>query len=650
MCSRSTRTEAAGDPRTWRSRIRRLVRGAATALLGLAAGAALPQSLESVLSPGPLTRAHAKWDADCSACHVRFDRAAQDGLCAGCHKPVGEDLRARTGFHGRLERKPCRDCHAEHKGREARIAGFDRSAFDHARTDFALRGAHQRTECTRCHLPSKPWRAAASACASCHAGNDAHRGALGTPCADCHTESAWKPARIDHDRTRFPLAGRHADADCAACHRDQRFRETPQQCHACHKKDDNGPRGHKGMFGEKCDRCHGTAGWKPARFDHDGTRFALRGRHRSAGCAECHVATPQRAKPPADCWSCHRKDDPHQESLGHDCGACHDERDWRGELRFDHGKSRFPLVGRHVTARCERCHPSKVFDTAPRECIGCHRKEDRHQGTLGEDCKACHTEREWRIVAGRFDHDRARFVLRNAHAAPALPCSACHRDLAGFRTTPTPCSGCHARDDRHETQLGTRCESCHDDRGWTVRAFDHARARFPLVGRHLATACRSCHASLRFKDAASDCAACHDKDDRHRLAFGHGCADCHNARAWALGEYDHERSASFKLEGAHRKVACDACHTKPAPAGQRVAPLATACVACHRGRDPHDGNFGTRCESCHQPESWKKVFGRPARTSQRSGEAFASSDHAAGGRARVVAHGNGPRTAQGDPS
>ena len=59
--------------------------------------AAVAQGLESALSPGPLARAHAKLEGECKSCHVRFDRAAQDGLCAGCHKEVGQDLRAHTG-------------------------------------------------------------------------------------------------------------------------------------------------------------------------------------------------------------------------------------------------------------------------------------------------------------------------------------------------------------------------------------------------------------------------------------------------------------------------------------------------------------------------------------------------------------------------
>ena len=28
----------------------------------------------------------------------------------------------------------------------------------------------------------------------------------------------WKPSRFDHDKSRFPLAGAHAEVKCADCH------------------------------------------------------------------------------------------------------------------------------------------------------------------------------------------------------------------------------------------------------------------------------------------------------------------------------------------------------------------------------------------------------------------------------------------------
>ena len=81
-------------------------------LLGAAAGA---QGIESIVAPGKLAQAHVKWEDDCSQCHVKFNRKAQDGLCMDCHKEVGADVRAHTGFHGKGKEQSCRACHTEQR-------------------------------------------------------------------------------------------------------------------------------------------------------------------------------------------------------------------------------------------------------------------------------------------------------------------------------------------------------------------------------------------------------------------------------------------------------------------------------------------------------------------------------------------------------
>jgi hypothetical protein len=591
--------------------LRALVLLAAVAM----AAAAHAQSLESVLAPGRLIQGHAKWEDECRACHVPFDRQAQDGLCMDCHKDIGQNMRARTGMHGRLKPQPCHDCHTDHKGRHARIAAFDTSRFDHAQTDFALRGKHRQADCAKCHEPARKYSAAATDCNACHRKDDVHKGSLGPKCADCHTENNWKEAKFDHGTTRFALTGKHADTKCDACHKVANFKDTPRTCIACHRKDDNAARGHQGRFGEKCESCHTDRAWKPSTFNHDtDTKYTLRGKHRSARCGDCHTAPLYKAKLASDCWSCHQKDDKHKESLGRDCGSCHTERDWKERAKFDHDRTDFPLLGRHAETTCDACHKSKVFNEAPTACVACHRQDDKHEGTLGTDCGACHGERDWKTTRGRFDHERTRFKLRNAHAAPTLKCSACHRDAKSFRPTPLDCYSCHRQDDKHEGQLGRQCESCHGDSSWKVARFDHTRTRFPLLGRHVVAGCKDCHRSARYQDAPRDCIGCHKKDDKHKQALGEKCESCHNARAWSLWDFDHDRRSRYRLDGAHRQVACAACHVKPAPAGQAYAPLPDTCAACHRKDDVHDGAFGARCEQCHVTERWKKVTNRVLRT------------------------------------
>jgi hypothetical protein len=550
-----------------------------------------------VLSPGPVIQGHAKHEDECRNCHIPFNRGAQNGLCLDCHKETAVDVKQEKGYHGRLKPQPCRACHTDHKGRSAKIATFDERAFDHGQTDFPLRGAHvsPKTACRSCHVPEKKYREAPARCIDCHAKKDVHKGRLGSACADCHTESNWKEARFDHDKTRFPLRGSHEPLKCESCHKDNRYKETPITCIGCHRKDDR----HKGRFSEKCDACHGNRDWKTIRFDHDSdTRYPLRGRHRSIKCESCHTGILYQEKLQTGCIACHRKDDKHKGTLGASCGDCHTERNWK-EARFDHNKTRFPLRGKHAPLKCESCHKSAVFKDAPTACVACHRKDDTHKGKLGEACGDCHTDRNWKDTT--FDHGKTRFPLLQSHAK--VKCESCHRD-ADYKRTPMDCYGCHRKDDEHEGQEGTKCESCHDAATWKKARFDHGRARFPLLGRHLVVDCAKCHATKRYKDAKSDCYACHDRDDVHKRRLGTRCESCHNARSWKSWDFNHDRQTKFPLDGAHRKVDCYACHRLPV---DKRATLPTSCVSCHGAEDVHDGAFGRQCEKCHVTESFKRI-------------------------------------------
>ncbi|MFZ2650720.1 MAG: cytochrome c3 family protein [Burkholderiaceae bacterium] len=512
------------------------------ALLGLCLGVsavAQAQGIESILAPGRLIQGHAKTEDNCNACHIKFDRNAQDGQCKVCHKEVGADMRNAAGYHGRLKPQACRICHTDHKGREAKIIVLNEKQFDHSLTDFGLRGKHQKTECSKCHVPEKKYRDAALECNACHRKDDVHKGGLGPKCADCHTEENWKETRFDHGKTRFALTGKHIDVKCVDCHKNNRYKDTVRTCVGCHKKDDK----HKGSLGEQCSECHNERGWKDRRT-------------------------------------------------------------------FDHDKTDFPLLGKHAKVQCKECHTSTKFKEAPKECIGCHRKDDKHERTLGEKCADCHSERDWKTTQGRFDHDRTKFKLRNSHAPDKVKCNACHKDLRSYRNTPLDCYSCHKKDDKHEGQQGRACEKCHNDSSWKVDNFDHARTRFALTGRHLFAKCKDCHVTPRHRDAPRECYACHKKDDKHKLKLGERCESCHSTRAWSVWDFDHDKRTPFRLDGAHRKITCEACHKDVAPKGKDAAPLAVNCIACHRRDDAHDGQFGVRCDQCHSTSDWKKIVNR----------------------------------------
>lgn len=564
----------------------------------LFASSAMTQNLESALMPGKVIQGHAKYEDDCSKCHVRFDRGAQSGLCQQCHQAVAIDVRAKRGHHGRIQSVPCSRCHSDHKGRTAQVVQLVENQFDHKLTDFPLRGKHLGMRCAQCHKAGIKHRDAPTLCSACHARDDPHKGRLGSKCESCHREQSWKDASFDHATTRLPLRGRHQKVACAECHDDKQYANAQADCQSCHRKDD----AHKGGFGAKCGDCHTEQGWKPSSFDHDrATRFPLRGRHAGAKCETCHRTSIATARLSQDCVACHRSDDVHKESLGARCQRCHNERGWKSAA-FDHGKdTRFPLRGRHRTITCQSCHVGSVTEKIGGACIDCHRKEDVHRGVLGEKCQQCHTEAKWKETS--FDHDRdTRFALLDRHRK--TQCRQCHQDQRYAVKPPNDCYGCHRADDRHRGQLGTDCAACHDARTWNQAKFDHAKSRFPLSGRHVKVPCKDCHSTSAFKDASVECVSCHAKQDVHKERLGSRCGQCHLAEAWKTVKFDHDRDTRYKLEGAHAKKPCTACHTKPM---QENVSVPTACVQCHRSDDVHFGSYGTRCDDCHRPTHWRQV-------------------------------------------
>ena len=305
-----------------------------------------------------------------------------------------------------------------------------------------------------------------------------HKGSLGPKCADCHTENDWKEAKFDHDKTRFALKGKHVDTKCVDCHKKGAdYKDAPRTCIGCHKKDDDGSKGHKGLYGEKCDSCHGAKAWKPSTFNHDtDTKYALRGKHRTTKCADCHTGhlykdkrrhglhrLPQEGRrraratraawaataPPATSRAAGRK---------------------RASSTTTRPSSR--CSASTVDAKCADCHKSTNYKEAPKDCFGCHKKDDKHEATLGTKCEACHVERDWKTTQHAL-RPRQDAVSSCAMRTPPRrsQCKDCHIDLKHYRDTPMDCYACHKKDDKHEGQQGTKCDTCHSDRDWKV---DHA--------------------------------------------------------------------------------------------------------------------------------------------------------------------------------
>jgi hypothetical protein len=143
----------------------------------------------------------------------------------------------------------------------------------------------------------------------------------------------------------------------------------------------------------------------------------------------------------------------------------------------------------------------------------------------------------------------------------------------------------------------------------------HNRSPFKLAGAHLATPCFACHKKTgewSFREIGTRCADCHaDVHDAHldkKYYPDRSCENCHDPDTWTEIAFDHNRTG-YRLEGAHLKQACRACHYRKDEGGTRhqvFAQLTASCFNCHR--DVHHGQFdeadGTYCLRCHGYADW----------------------------------------------
>lgn len=569
------------------------------------------------VSPGPLAAAHQPWDnlTACFQCHSRSESMTQ--RCLACHTEIAWYRSQRRGLHARVAATECAKCHPDHAGRDFAMVHWDEGSperFRHERTGWALAGAHAKAACRSCHKVENQraaavslirkkdhaasWLGLDSACATCHA--DPHAGRFGADCARCHRPTAWKEIvekGFDHEKTRFPLRGRHASVACASCH-DEKSAWGPKPafaaCGDCHKDAHAGTATLAGKPAD-CAACHDVNGFAPSTFTaerHARTAYPLAGKHAGVACGACHVRDAAAAV-----------------SLG--------SSRVRLRPRFD---------------RCERCHEDAHGGQLAAAPEGAPRSAARGAATRTA-CADCHTTAGYRPSTFRVsDHAALRFALAGTHAKAA--CRACHgvdrdglpppagKERAGragivFRISELECASCHA--DPHAGRFaaaGARpdpkgCLGCHGVDSFRPAAYDlerHARSRFPLEGAHRATPCGQCHRELRggasrssliraaarplslsFQIERRACADCHDNP--HGAQFrgrkgGGACESCHGLDSFRpASRFDHDRDASFQLRGAHANVACERCHKTPRD-------RAGARVVGYKG-------VSTRCEDCH---------------------------------------------------
>ncbi len=645
------------------------------------------------MSPGPLAHPHQEIDTplQCFACHGKA-KGSMDDRCVECHKDIGWLVQHDRGLHATKKGEECATCHPDHAGRDFEMVAWPEGSadkFDHKTAGWPLEGKHQTTKCRDCHTakyvvspaaklskrknPSEGWIGLERECKSCH--EDIHRGSLGPECQSCHSVVAWKPpSNFDHGKTSYPLTGKHIPVKCEKCHmvanldlpKDAEGRPKPlykpiphAECTPCHVDP------HAGRLGPGCAKCHVTESFlavtaaTAASFEHDKTRYPLRGKHTALKCAQCHDPAKAWGKKPvfSSCGSCHK--DAHAgratiEGRVVDCAACHRVEGFRVNAYTveQHQKSAYPLEGRHRAVACEKCHLKNPPGVAagslgsagvllrPKysRCLDCHR--DDHGGQLasrpgGAACEPCHNVAGWKpSLFGVAEHAKLKFPIEGRHAK--IECAACHGPARkGLPPLPpvdklgragvllvvreTECASCHF--DAHDGRFGptglrpkkNNCEACHNFAAFRpviVDVASHLYFNYALVGAHRAISCDACHVESKqvpgparsslvlahgpappmvFTTKGTNCEACHETphgDQFARRGEAGQCASCHGEVAFRpASKFDHDVDATFSLKGAHAKVPCAKCHAAPRPKEGRAIvvyrPVPHTCEDCH---------------------------------------------------------------------
>lgn len=135
-------------------------------------------------------------------------------------------------------------------------------------------------------------------------------------------------------------------------------------------------------------------------------------------------------------------------------------------------------------------------------------------------------------------------------------------------------------------QLETNCDNCHTK-------FDRQSQRI---------LCLDCHQEIA--DDQTSNAGFHGK---HPVASNAECAACHAEHKGRDADivglvpeiFDHSFT-DFPLNGKHTSTACASCHRRDT----LFREASSYCVSCHEQDEPHKGNLGTDCSSCHSESGW----------------------------------------------
>src|SRR5438094_405626 len=415
-----------------------------------------------------------------------------------------------------------------------------------------------------------------------------------------------------------------------------------------------------------CENCHSATAWRPIKanpeFDHDKTKYPLRGMHEKVECTQCHVK-PVFTNAGKNCQDCHT--DVHQRKMGTNCAQCHTVQGWNTAVQqVKEHQNRFPLLGAHAAVQCEDCHKGAAvcqFKGLSNACVSCHRPDfqkttnpNHVTSQFPQNCQMCHTFDSW--IGATFNHagPPANFPLTGAHAT--IACTTCHiNNNYNLTTPPNACgnSGCHLTTWQQTTNPKhsaaptvfpvANCSTCHITTTWTTATFDHSTTGFPLTNSHQlapagkVTACTDCHINNNYNlttpPNACGNSGCHlttwqqTTNPVHSSAgapfAAANCSTCHNTIAWTTAAVDHNTTGypTTDCYGCHQTYFINAQAYGANVPNHVAASYPTTCITCHTTwvttawlgavfnhtffRIPH---YGSVCTDCHIVSTDYKQF------------------------------------------
>lgn len=416
-----------------------------------------------------LNGAHKK--EDCASCHKQEVKNGKKFVkysnipflnCNSCHKDIHN---GEFGIN-------CKTCHSEESFNKITPS----KSFNHTVTGYTLEGVHREINCKKCHDKSNSTfqeftNTKDVKCITCH--KDIHEGKLGEDCKSCHNQVSFllkKTARLDkfdHNKTAYPLEGKHETVDCRTCHKKNLTDALSHSvCMNCHDDKHNGDFATKKEIYPDCASCHKVDGFSPSFFtieQHNKSRFNLDGAHLAQPCFGCHLTDDKKwifSNMSTECASCHK--DIHNEFLDkkyyekQSCVACHSTESWQA-ITFDHKTTNYLLEGAHKQATCGGCHidrtstPIKqVFKGLSNRCSSCHKEVHGNQFERNgiTNCARCHTNDNWGIT--KFNHDNTGYKLDGKHKS--VSCDNCHKEaylknttIRTYRISKHKCADCHLK-------------------------------------------------------------------------------------------------------------------------------------------------------------------------------------------------------------